>query len=589
MPLRRLLPTLAALLLLAMALLVGVLVAAGWREAAAARRAEVAVDQLTVALRATEMVSRERGPTNGALGAASAAVGTTATPLREARERTDAAFAALRTVLEATAADAEERAAAARLQDAVAALTRARQAVDLLCAQDMAQRRPEDIRLAVAGMVAVVPLLAPAVELMANRATTARPAIGDVVQGARLSAELREYAGLLGSHFTAALARQQPFTSIERAAIERTRGRIDELRNLIELRVQLPGQEPEVLKAWQAAEEQYFRQAAQLLAQIIAAGESDGHYGMDPRGFANRYVPEMSTLIALRDTLLKQARGTATAEGQRVRAQLAAGAAFLAVMLALLFAGMRLLQRRVLAPLDGVARALEGLARNELDTPLPTPGARDEMAAVIDAVSRLQAGSRERLALEAERQLLIAQLRSLSLTDFLTELPNRRAFFESADRELALARRHGLPVVVLMLDIDHFKKFNDRHGHSVGDQALLLVAKTLRQVLRAGDLVGRFGGEEFVMLMMRCELDEGRACVERLQTALNALRLDFPDGTQGGITASIGLADSTCCGLGVDTLISQADAAMYRAKAQGRNRYVVAGEDIADGSCVNVG
>jgi diguanylate cyclase (GGDEF)-like protein len=303
---------------------------------------------------------------------------------------------------------------------------------------------------------------------------------------------------------------------------------------------------------------------------------------MDPAGFAGRYVPDMNTLFALRDVLLTQARGLATAEGRRVRLRLAAGGATLTLMMALLLAGMRVLQRRVLAPLEGVTRALEGLARNELDAPLPAPRASDEMAAVIDAVSRLQAGSRERLVLEAERQSLIAQLRSQSLTDFLTGLPNRRAFFESAERELALARRSGLSVVAVMLDIDHFKRFNDLHGHSVGDQALLQVAQTLRQVLRAGDLVGRFGGEEFVMLMLRSEPADGRACVERLQAALTALRIDFPDGTQGGITASIGLADSSRCGLEVDALLEQADAAMYRAKGLGRNCYVVADETVSD-------
>jgi diguanylate cyclase (GGDEF)-like protein len=483
-------------------------------------------------------------------------------------------------MLSAEAADAEEREAAKRLQRAVEALARARQAVDALCALDTAQRGPQDIRRVVAGMVAVVPFLAPAVGLLANRATTERPAIGDAVQGARLSAELREYAGLLGSHFTAALARQQPFTPAERVSIERTRGRIDELRTLIELRVQLPGQEAEVLKAWQLAEDHYFGSAAQLLVQVIAAGESDGHYGMDPGEFARRYVPDMNTLFALRDVLLNRAQGIATDEGQRVRARLAAGAAILALMMALLLAGMRVLQRRVLAPLEGVTRALESLARNELDAPLPAPQACDEMAAVIDAVSRLQAGSRERLMLEAERQSLIAQLRSQSLTDYLTGLPNRRAFFESAEFELAVARRQGLPVVAVMLDIDHFKKFNDRHGHNVGDQALRQVAQTLQQVLRTGDLVGRFGGEEFVLLMMRCELAEGLACVERLQATLKDLRLNFPDGTQGGITASIGLADSTRYGLDVDALLSQADAAMYRAKALGRDQTVVAEETV---------
>jgi diguanylate cyclase (GGDEF)-like protein len=581
MPLRRLLPALAALLILALALVVAGLAAAGWEAAASARRAGTAVYHLRAALAAAEMVSRERGPSNGALGSASPATAAVTTALDEARGRTDAAWAALKPVLSGTAADPEERAAAGKLAMAVQALAQARQAVDRLRGKAPSQREPQDIRSAVSGMVAVVPLLAPAIGLLAHRATSALPAVGDPVQGARLSAELRENAGLLGSLFTAALARQQPFTPGERAAIERTRGRIDALRLLIELRVQLPGQDAEVLKAWELAEAHYFQQAGQLLAQVIAAGESDGRYGMDPAAFAARYVPDMNTLFSLRDVLLQQALTLAAVESDRVRVRLLGGAAVLLLLVALLLASLRVLQRRVLEPLQGVTRALEGLARNELDATLPVPRAADEMAAVIDAVSSLQAASRERLVLEAERQSLMAQLRSQSSTDFLTELPNRRAFFESAEQELALARRQGEPVVAVLLDIDNFKQFNDRHGHSVGDQALRLMALALRRCLRAGDLVARFGGEEFVLLLMRSDRAAGRAFAERLRLTISELQLRLPDGSKAGLTASIGLAASERGDIDLDKLLGRADAAMYRAKALGRDRMVVAGEEFA--------
>jgi diguanylate cyclase (GGDEF)-like protein len=238
-------------------------------------------------------------------------------------------------------------------------------------------------------------------------------------------------------------------------------------------------------------------------------------------------------------------------------------------------------------------QALHALARNELEAPLPMPLANDEIAAVIGAVSTLQVQTRQREALEDERDDLIERLRDMSNTDFLTGLPNRRAFLTAAEADLAQAGRHGFGVVAILLDIDKFKQFNDELGHAAGDQALTEVAQTVRRSLRLGDLVARYGGEEFVLLLSHCDRHRGLRFAERLRLAIAAAPIVTPSGVLMHVTASLGVADSERHGLGLEALLSRADAAMYRAKDEGRNRVVLAdgaesdewepGEQQADG------
>ncbi|MDE2453016.1 MAG: diguanylate cyclase, partial [Burkholderiales bacterium] len=433
-------------------------------------------------------------------------------------------------------------------------------------------RTPQAIGAAVRDMVALVPRLAPLVSLLANEAQQSLPELGDDVQGARLTAELREYAGLLGSQFTAALTRRGRFSSGERLAIERTRGRVDELRFLLELRVQQPRHTAEVLRAWSQVQEHYFVAASHLVQRVITAGESDGDFGLDPAQFADQYVPEMNVMFGLRDALLQHAVMKADAERDRARRLIAlVGAVSLALLLGVAV-GIALVNRRVLRPLAGTAEALTALAQNELDAPLPRPQADDEMAAVIGAVHTLRQQTQRREELEQERDDLIERLREQSNSDFLTGLPNRRAFHVAAERELARARRHGYAVTAMLFDIDNFKSFNDRLGHAAGDRALTDVAQVVRREMRAGDLVGRYGGEEFVLLLSHCERERGLQFAERLRAAIAATPIGCASETVVHCTVSIGVTDSIQHGLALETLLSKADSAMYRAKQGGRNR-----------------
>jgi diguanylate cyclase (GGDEF)-like protein len=165
------------------------------------------------------------------------------------------------------------------------------------------------------------------------------------------------------------------------------------------------------------------------------------------------------------------------------------------------------------------------------------------------------------------------RLDHMSKTDALTMVANRRHFVELLERELARAKRYGTSLSCVMIDLDHFKEVNDRHGHLVGDQVLVAVADALRRSIRDSDMVARYGGEEFVLLLPSTDLPGARDLAERCRAVVAATQVA---GRQGllSVTASMGVA-SLPPALDLDQLLSAADEALYRAKHDGRDRVVV--------------
>ncbi len=173
-----------------------------------------------------------------------------------------------------------------------------------------------------------------------------------------------------------------------------------------------------------------------------------------------------------------------------------------------------------------------------------------------------------------ERRRHEQTLQHLATTDALTGLANRRAFMARLESELEQVAQGGAPGMVIMLDLDHFKRVNDTYGHAAGDKVLVHLAQMLGgKALRQGDLAGRLGGEEFAVLLPRTRADEAAAIAERLRLALEDSRIDSGEGRVITITLSAGiaaLADTS------EESLARADAALYQAKTSGRNRVVVA-------------
>jgi len=181
--------------------------------------------------------------------------------------------------------------------------------------------------------------------------------------------------------------------------------------------------------------------------------------------------------------------------------------------------------------------------------------------------------SRElRLRLRAEEELA-----ELAATDSLTGLANRRALDESLQREWARAQRSGKPLSLLMIDADHFKAFNDRHGHPVGDQALRRLAQVIGDsIRRPGDMAARYGGEEFAVVLPETDEHGALNLAQKIRAAM-AAQAPFKGDAQA-ITVSIGASTTSPPSEGtVEQLLRKADQALYRAKHEGRNRAIHAG------------
>ncbi|WP_240197216.1 sensor domain-containing diguanylate cyclase [Nonomuraea lactucae] len=173
-----------------------------------------------------------------------------------------------------------------------------------------------------------------------------------------------------------------------------------------------------------------------------------------------------------------------------------------------------------------------------------------------------------------QRSLLHAQLQAAARTDPKTGLLNAAAWQREADTEIVRARRTGETLALLIIDIDHFKRVNDRHGHLVGDQVLAGVATTLRTQLRDYDVVGRFGGEEFVVLLPGADLHEARQVAERLRNRISHMAV-AADDAMITVTVSAGVAIMSVHGDDLIELLAAADLALYRAKELGRDRICI--------------
>src|SRR5437016_2499923 len=182
----------------------------------------------------------------------------------------------------------------------------------------------------------------------------------------------------------------------------------------------------------------------------------------------------------------------------------------------------------------------------------------------------------EQIALTIANIDLHETLRAEATRDPLTGLPNRRHMQEFLAREIHRARRRQSPLAAMLLDIDHFKRYNDTYGHPAGDEALRFVAETLLASVRAEDLACRYGGEEFVLLLPECSLHQAVSRAEEIRNRLRSLYEERAGELPQVITASIGVAAFPETTDNADLLIKCADEALYEAKRAGRDRVGIA-------------
>jgi diguanylate cyclase (GGDEF)-like protein len=528
------------------------------------------VRHIQMAMRVMELLSFERGPANSVLGANETEMPAARARLTQARQNCDQSITDLLDALHGYPKH-NYPAIVAGIAQLRIELTDARRNIDNLAKRPLSARTSENISDAVGKMIALIgrPLLA--TTDLAAIATHADPALRDSIASARLAASLREYAGQIGSQFTAAIATSRPLRADEIIAISKLTGRAEQMRFILDLQLRSYVSDPQMRAALDDVDISYFSEGLPLLNHLLQIGLKSGDYGLSTGGLATIYVPKMKSIVLLRDQIMKDAWNGAVERTRYARLVLIGAVALALLALAVFFLLLRTIHKRVVTPVLESTRLFVALANGELDTPIPAPRGSDEISNLFRAMAVFKDSCIARIALEQEREALITQLQATSDTDFLTGLMNRRAFFTQGEAVFAVAQRYRHNLSLILMDVDHFKRVNDEHGHQTGDTALQQVATLCKLMHRKGDILVRYGGEEFLMLLPHTDLEQAATVAEKLRLAIASQSVATASGTTLDLSASFGVAayagdDS------LEAMIWRADQALYKAKNNGRNQ-----------------
>ena len=358
-----------------------------------------AMQNLRLVLVAAEMASRERGPSNGILGDDLPQDPQKLAALTLARYKTDSA---LKELAAATQHQAGNNAVLTNiLLNAQLQLQLGRHSIDAIAALPRNQRSPEQIRAAIAQMFLVIDDLSPAALQLTNIAQATYPAQSNFLLAARYAAEMREFAGRLGSHFTVALTKRQRIEAAELSAIHELLGRIDEIHASLLERVQAHQGDITVEEATTTMQNHYFQSAIPYVQAQLEIGVSSANYSTDAAGFARRYVPDMDSIIDLRNTLLDEALRNALTDQAASR-----NAAYLIIFwtivsLVLLVSLLFVLEYRISRPLRRAIQLILDVAHGRYDIQIPTLKYKDEMAEVLAAIGVLRDSGLARRKAEA--------------------------------------------------------------------------------------------------------------------------------------------------------------------------------------------
>lgn len=417
-------------------------------------------------------------------------------------------------------------------------------------------------------MIGVIDILSPALINLANDVSAIFPNTTDALLAALQAAALREYAGQLGSQLTATLTTKQPLTVDEYTAINHLRGRIEQLREQLRSRSVTLKQHQPVQTAIDIMTERYFNSAIPFIEEQLEIGLTDGNYPIDTAQFAARYVPDMNSIVNLRDVLTHDAHGTAKrklAEAQAIAIKNAIGSALILFLLGLTW---WLLHKRVVQPLTKTTELIVTIANGHLNLKIPTSKYRDEVADMLGAISVL----RDNSIAKREAEELIRQM---AFYDPLTKLPNRRLLEDRLQQAIINTERHNTRGAVLFIDLDKFKAVNDHQGHGAGDWLLKQVAERMNSVLRESDTAARFGDDEFIVLFP--EVSSIDSCVLVAEKIRQQLEQPFimDNGIELNISSSIGVVVFPEHSDNPKEVLRFGDEAMYQVKRDGRNGVVV--------------
>jgi diguanylate cyclase (GGDEF)-like protein/hemerythrin-like metal-binding protein/PAS domain S-box-containing protein len=364
------------------------------------------------AMVAAEKVSFERGPANGVMGDANPPDAAKRERLGVARQASDKALDALLNAVQSSPNPQDAR-SLDQIREAREILLAARRQVDSVAQLPRDERKRPEVTGAVEHMFAAIPPLLEAVTLLSGNAETIYPDFREALNSAGLSVELREYAGRLGSQFTSALTTRHPLTDEERANVNLLRGRIEQLRELISTPAHADAhQGPHIRDALDEMDARYFGTGLALVEALERSSDARRDYGLDTAQFAARYVPEMDSIVRVRDALV-----TASMEGARLAHakalyELILGATTAAAILITLLVLLFFFRNRIVRPVKRATDALIAIAGGLVETRVPLPERDDEIGRMLSAVEVVRENSVARRKLEGERSRLMDELQA---------------------------------------------------------------------------------------------------------------------------------------------------------------------------------
>lgn len=527
-------------------------------------------------LTAANRLSAERGPMNSVLGEEPASDTAARRKLAEFRALSD------RSLAEIAPDTANEVSRHLVARDSLMAvqlrLGEARRAADRLSALPLTERSSIEIRAVITGMFDVVETMRPLVTAAMAELTEHDSSLAGHALTGQMLGDLREYAGRMGSFLAPSIAAHEPLSTRAYDELVLTHGRILQIWQSLERQLALHADAPDLVTAVGEANRLYFGEGLGLIARLTAEGKS-GYYSVTTEEMTLQYVPSMAPLEQLRehflDDMLRHAQAARTASASWLQAVAAFTVLIVLINLSLLLAARRRIFRPLLQARDHIVALAE---ERSLDRPARIGRHGGEVHELFAALEILRLKLRERLRL-TERLKVQAE------TDALTGLLNRRTFDRLGQGDPDF---DYLPVEagLILMDIDRFKPINDTYGHVAGDAVLRAVATLVSEMVRKNDLVMRYGGEEFAIVLPNTSVRTLARIAETLRAAIAEQAITLADGTALRVTASFGVATGRRGGADWEALIDAADQALYAAKAEGRNRTGIAGEQSLAGPVV---
>ncbi|KQQ82056.1 GGDEF domain-containing protein [Aureimonas sp. Leaf324] len=525
-----------------------------------------------LATAAATAITKERRPLELALGEEPGEADAVANELRAARGDTDRAIDRFRIGAEATT-----------LRDSVnfkfltALLRDERRGADALLALPVKDRQIS-LQLRVArGMSSISETFVPFVDKTAQRVIQADENLAGRVNVARLLGALYESATRLPSEVMPALKWSEVIPPEAVMTSLRVQQRILALWDVGVSQLEFGPDSPRLRQAHEEIHSAYFGKGFPFLIRAI---ETYSRRPLNSTEHAKRisevYAPTTLPILRMRNLYVDAMMDEAVEIQKSTLIQMKLVVSLAVLILVMTATAAWVLYRQMLRPLFGVRDQILALCERRPIRRDRYEGSVLAVKSLYNALETLEARDRQRMVLEEERAVLAEKLRTLSETDELTALPNRRGLFV----RLETFGGGGRNFTAILGDIDHFKVVNDTHGHGAGDEVLAAFSGLLRQRANADVIAARYGGEEFAIVLRSERAEDALAFAEALRAEIEGLVVETGAGPIR-ITASFGLANEAGPVASWQTLFSVADKALYEAKAAGRNRVRLSNATIA--------